>query len=67
MKNASAKEEKKEAIKQAGMLLTDDVLDQVAGGREEHLGPPPLCHYNLSCIYVNTDLCHPDLCPYIQA
>ena len=33
MKNASAKEEKKEAIKQAGMLVSDDELDQVAGGR----------------------------------
>ena len=30
--NASTKEEKREAIKQAGMLLTDDELDQVAGG-----------------------------------
>ena len=30
--NAATKEEKREAIKQAGMLLTDDELDQVAGG-----------------------------------
>ena len=30
--NAPTKEEKRDAIKQAGMLLTDDELDQVAGG-----------------------------------
>lgn len=30
--NAPTKEEKREAIKQAGMLLSDDELDQVAGG-----------------------------------
>ena len=30
MVNITAKEEKKEAIKQAGMLLTDDELDKVA-------------------------------------
>ena len=30
--HAPTKEEKREAIKQAGMFLTDDELDQVAGG-----------------------------------
>ena len=32
--NAASKEEKKEAIKQAGMLLTDDELEQVSGGAD---------------------------------
>ena len=32
--NAPTKEEKREAIKQAGMLLSDDELDKVAGGGE---------------------------------
>ena len=31
--NVPTKEEKRDAIKQAGMLLTDDELDQVSGGR----------------------------------
>ena len=30
--NAPTKEEKRDAIKKAGMLLSDDELDQVAGG-----------------------------------
>ena len=30
--NAPTKEEKRDAIKQAGMLLSDEELDQVAGG-----------------------------------
>ena len=38
------KEEKKEAIEKAGMLLTDDELDQVAGGGSENS-----CQYNPSC------------------
>ncbi|MBR4474997.1 MAG: hypothetical protein IKS55_15355 [Oscillospiraceae bacterium] len=67
VESAATKEEKREAIKKAGILLTDDELDQVAGGREEHLGPPPMCQYDPTCIYVDTELCHPDLCPYIQA
>ena len=33
VESAATKEEKREAIKQAGMLLTDDELDQVSGGR----------------------------------
>ena len=32
VESAPTKEEKREAIKQAGMLLSDDELDQVAGG-----------------------------------
>ena len=32
VESAATKEEKREAIKQAGMLLTDDELDQVSGG-----------------------------------
>ena len=32
VENADTKEEKRELIQQAGMLLTDDELDQVAGG-----------------------------------
>ena len=32
VESAATKEEKREAIKQAGMLLTDEELDQVSGG-----------------------------------
>ena len=41
--NAATKEEKREAIKQAGMLLSDDELDQVSGGLNVlgcHCDPP---------------------------
>ena len=31
--NAASKEEKRSIIEEAGMALTDDELDQVAGGR----------------------------------
>ena len=33
VESATVKEEKKEAVQQAGMLPTDDELDQVTGGR----------------------------------
>ena len=33
VESAPTKEEKKEAIEKAGMLLTDDELNQVAGGQ----------------------------------
>ncbi len=32
VESAPTKEEKREAIKQAGILLTDDELDKVSGG-----------------------------------
>ena len=32
--HAAAREEKRDTIKKAGMLLTDDELDQISGGRE---------------------------------
>ena len=32
VESAATKEEKRDAIKKAGMLLSDDELDQVAGG-----------------------------------
>ena len=65
MKNASAKEEKRDAIKQAGMLLSDDELDQVAGGIGG-FGPPPQCGYNPYCDYFGTPNCHKEFCPYAQ-
>ncbi len=33
VEKAESKEEKKELIEKAGMLLTDDELDEVSGGR----------------------------------
>ena len=48
VESAPTKEEKKEAIEKAGMLLTDDELDQVAGGmwlRESIIS----CEYNPDC------------------
>ena len=47
------------------VTLNDDKLDQVAGGREGE-SCPITCGLNPSCTYVNTDWCHPDLCPYVQ-
>ena len=46
--NAPTKEEKREAIKKAGMLLSDDELDQVAGGEGEGADSIP-CPYNPHC------------------
>lgn len=44
VESAPTKEEKKEAIEKAGMLLTDDELDQVAGGASVRS-----CEYNPCC------------------
>ena len=44
VESAPTKEEKKEAIEKAGMLLTDDELDQVAGGASGSN-----CEFNPSC------------------
>ena len=60
--NAPTKEEKRDAIKKAGMLLSDDELDQVSGG-DFRLSP---CIYNLYCPNAHTTNCHPELCPYAQ-
>ena len=58
MKNASAKEEKKEAIKQAGMHLSDDELDQVSGGQFGTMLTPFSCSINPACPYAgNIDKC----------
>ena len=44
VESAPTKEEKKEAIEKAGMLLTDDELDQVAGGvGEDYHCTKPSC------------------------
>ena len=45
------KEEAKEVIEKAGMELTDEELDQVAGGRLSITG-----HCNC-CMYLDTDQC----------
>ena len=62
VESAATKEEKREAIKQAGMLLSDDKLDQVSGG-DFRLSP---CIYNLDCPNAHTTNCHPELCLYAQ-
>ena len=56
--NAPTKEEKRDAIKKAGMLLSDDELDQVAGGEwSPRRGGG--CPYNSYCydLYNNPDHC----------
>ena len=62
MENITAKEEKKEVNQKAGMLLSDDKLEQVSGG-DFSLSP---CIYNLYCPNAHTTNCHPELCPYAQ-
>ena len=66
MKNASAKEEKKVTIKQAGMLLSDDELDQVSGGMFFYPNVA-LCPYNSECKYYTTTLCDEENCCYAKA
>ena len=55
--NAPTKEEKRDAIKKAGMLLSDDELDQVAGGFTEIISDR--CPYNPCCdsVFKNSPRC----------
>ena len=54
VESAPTKEEKKVAIEKAGMLLTDDELDQVAGGASGSG-----CQYNPSCpVSLGSQECH---------
>ena len=78
VESAPTKEEKREAIKQAGMLLSDDELDQVSGGYEgypwnieEYSGDwystGFKCPYNPGCPYFgNPCQCHQETCPWAQ-
>ena len=66
MKNASAKEEKKEAIKQAGMLLTDDELDQVSGGNDRTFALSCSCSANPGCPKYMKPECFVETCPWAQ-
>ena len=60
---AAMKEEKREAIKQAGMLLSDDELDQVAGG----VPGGRTCPYNPGCPKVGIPFqCKQETCPWAQ-
>ena len=61
VESAATKEEKREAIKQAGMLLSDDKLEQVAGGR--HFGQ---CSYWPVCRLYGTSQCLGDQCLHVQ-
>ena len=63
--NAPTKEEKREAIKQAGMLLTDDELDQVAGGQFSTRLTPAICSFNPACPHKFDDYCNNE-CPHNQ-
>ena len=60
MENITAKEEKKEVNQKAGMLLSDDKLEQVAGGR--HFGQ---CSYWPVCRLYGTSQCLGDECLHV--
>ena len=60
MENITAKEEKKEVNQKAGMLLSDDKLEQVAGGR--HSGQ---CSYWPVCRLYGTSQCLGDECLHV--
>ena len=60
MENITAKEEKKEVNQKAGMLLSDDKLEQVAGGR--HFGQ---CSYWPVCSLYGTSQCLGDECLHV--
>ncbi|MBQ1384981.1 MAG: hypothetical protein IIY74_06250 [Firmicutes bacterium] len=51
------KEGKKKLIEKAGMLLTDDELDRVAGGNYYHYGKNMPCSYDPNCEFVFTERC----------
>ena len=51
------KEGKKKLIEKAGMLLTDDELDRVAGGNYYHYGNNTPCSYDPNCEFVFTERC----------
>ena len=63
VESAPTKEEKREAIKQASMLLSDDELDQVAGG----VPGGRTCPYNPGCPKVGIPFqCKQETCPWAQ-
>ncbi len=55
--NAKKKDEKKGLIEKAGMKLTDDELDRVAGGNYYHYGNNAPCSYDSNCEFVFTERC----------
>ena len=60
MENITAKEEKKEVNQKADMLLSDDKLEQVAGGYSGH------CSYWPVCRLYGTSQCLGDECLHVQ-
>ena len=67
VESAATKEEKREAIKQAGMLLTDDELDKVSGGDGNTNNKISYtCPYSPGCPKFGTRACHEDSCPWAQ-
>ena len=61
--NAPTKEEKRDAIKKAGMLLTDDELDQVSGGYGVYSNT---CLYHPGCPNFERSKCLGVSCPWAQ-
>ncbi len=57
VENEGSKEGRKKLIEKAGMLLTDDELDRVAGGSYSHYGNNMPCYYDLNCEYAFTERC----------
>ena len=54
VESAPTREEKREIIKKAGMLLSDDELEQVSGGGLKRI--PRDCPYNPECYIEYGDL-----------
>ena len=61
MENITAKEEKKEVNQQASMRLSDDELDQVAGGFNPD-ADEETCPYHRGCYKYNSEFCNKETC-----
>ena len=57
VENEDTKEGRKKLIEKAGMLLTDDELDRVAGGNYFPAGNKTFCSYDPTCEFAFTERC----------
>ena len=57
VESEGTKEGRKKLIEKAGMLLTDDELDRVAGGRKFQYGNMTSCSYDPYCDDAFTEVC----------
>ena len=61
VESAPTKDEKREAVKQAGLLCSDDELDQVAGGFNPD-ADEETCPYHRGCYKYNSEFCNKETC-----